>query len=140
MRDVNKRILTGTVYVTLLLFVLMQTISALVLFLVVAILATLELKKIFEKQNLDFHTWPIIIIGLTSYLTIVFSEIKFILFLEIIIYFISLLFQTRKNTLLLAGGTLFSIFIFSSLYHSSYRLVVLKIKFIITKYYLVCLS
>lgn len=109
MRDVNKRILTGTVYVTLLLFVLMQTISALVLFLLVAILATLELKKIFEKQNLDFHTWPIIIIGLTSYLTIVFSEIKFILFLEIIIYFISLLFQTRKNTLLLAGGTLFSI-------------------------------
>ena len=109
MRDVNKRILTGTVYVTLLLFVLMQTISALVLFLVVAILATLELKKIFEKQNLDFHTWPIIIIGLTSYLTIVFSEIKFILFLEIIIYFISLLFQNRKNTLVLAGGTLFSI-------------------------------
>ena len=109
MRDVNKRILTGTVYVTLLLFALMQTISALVLFLVVAILATLELKKIFEKQNLDFHTWPVIIIGLTSYLTIVFSEIKFILFLEIIIYFISLLFQTRKNTLLLAGGTLFSI-------------------------------
>ena len=109
MRDVNKRILTGTVYVTLLLFVLMQTISALVLFLLVAILATLELKKIFEKQNLDFHTWPIIIIGLTSYLTIVFSEIKFILFLEIIIYFISLLFQNRKNTLVLAGGTLFSI-------------------------------
>ena len=109
MSDVTKRILTGTAYVTLLLFVLMQTISALVLFLLVAILATLELKKIFEKQNLDFHTWPIIIIGLTSYLTIVFSEIKFILFLEIIIYFISLLFQTRKNTLLLAGGTLFSI-------------------------------
>ena len=109
MRDVNKRILTGTVYVTLLLFVLMQTISALVLFLLIAILATLELKKIFEKQNLYFHTWPAIIIGLTSYLTIVFSEIKFILFLEIIIYFISLLFQTRKNTLLLAGGTLFSV-------------------------------
>ena len=109
MRDVKKRILTGTAYVTLLLFVLMQTISALVLFLLVAILATLELKKIFEKQNLDFHTWPVIIIGLTSYFAIVFSEIKFILFLEIIIYFISLLFQTRKNTLLLAGGTLFSI-------------------------------
>ena len=97
MSDVTKRILTGTVYVTLLLFVLMHTISALVLFLVVAILATLELKKIFEKQNLDFHTWPAIIIGLTSYLAIVFSEIKFILFLEIIIYFINLLFQTRKN-------------------------------------------
>ena len=109
MSDVTKRILTGTAYVTLLLFILMQTISALVLFLLVAILATLELKKIFEKQNLDFHTWPIIIIGLTSYLTIVFSEIKFILFLEIIIYFISLLFQNRKNTLVLAGGTLFSI-------------------------------
>ena len=109
MSNVTKRILTGTVYVTLLLFVLMQTISALVLFLLVAILATLELKKIFEKQNLDFHTWPTIIIGLTSYLAIIFSEIKFILFLEIIIYFISLLFQTRKNTLLLAGGTLFSV-------------------------------
>ena len=109
MSNVTIRILTGTAYVTLLLFVLMQTISALVLFLLIAILATLELKKIFEKQNLDFHTWPAIIIGLTSYLAIIFSEIKFILFLEIIIYFISLLFQTRKNTLLLAGGTLFSV-------------------------------
>ena len=109
MSDVTKRILTGTAYVTLLLFVIMQTISALVLFSLVAILATLELKKIFEKQNLDFQIWPAIIIGLTSYLAIIFSEIKFILFLEIIIYFISLLFQTRKNTLMLAGGTLFSV-------------------------------
>lgn len=109
MSDVTKRILTGIAYVTLLLFVIMQTISALILFLLVAILATLELKKIFEKQNLDFHTCPAIIIGLTSYMTIIYSEIKFILFLEIIIYFISLLFQTRKKTLLLAGGTLFSV-------------------------------
>ena len=105
MSDVTKRILTGAAYVTLLLFVMMQPISALVLFLLVAILATLELKKIFEKQNLDFHTRPAIIIGLTSYLAIIYSEIKFILFLEIIIYFISLLFQTRKNTLLLAEQT-----------------------------------
>ena len=109
MSDVKKRILTGTAYVTLLLFVLMQTISVIVLFLLVAILATLELKKIFEKQNLDFYAWPVIILGLTSYLAIIFSEIKFILFLEIIIYFIGLLFQTRKNALMLAGGTLFSV-------------------------------
>lgn len=109
MSNVTKRILTGTAYVTLLLFVIMQTISALILFLLVSILATLELKKIFEKQNLDFHTWPAIIIGLTSYMAIIYSEIKFILFLEIIIYFISLLFQTRKKTLQLAGGTLFSV-------------------------------
>ncbi|MFL2563876.1 MAG: phosphatidate cytidylyltransferase [Flavobacteriales bacterium] len=109
MSDVTKRILTGTAYVTLLLFVIMEPKYALVLFSLVSILATLELKKIFEKQNLDFHTWPAIIIGLTSYLAIIYSEIKFILFLEIIIYFISLLFQTRKKTLLLAGGTLFSV-------------------------------
>ena len=109
MSNVTKRILTGTAYVTLLLFIIMQTISALVFFLIFAILATLELKKIFEKQNLDFHTWPVIIIGITSYLAVVFSEIKFILFLEIIIYFINLLFQTRKNTLLLAGGAFFSV-------------------------------
>ena len=109
MSDVTKRILTGTTYVTLLLFVLMQSISALVLFLLIAILATLELKKIFEKQNLHFHTWPAIILGLTSYLAVIFSEIKFILFLEIIIYFISLLFQTQKNALMLAGATLFSV-------------------------------
>ena len=109
MSNVTIRILTGTAYVTLLLFVLMQTISALVLFLLIAILATLELKKIFEKQNLDFHTWPTLTIGITSYLALIFSEIKFILFLEIIIYFISLLFHTRKNTFLLAGGTLFSV-------------------------------
>ena len=109
MSDVTKRILTGTAYVTLLLFVIMEPKYALVLFSLVSILATLELKKIFEKQNLDFHIWPAIIIGLTSYLAIIYSEIKFILFLEVIIYFISLLFQTRKKTLLLAGGTLFSV-------------------------------
>ena len=109
MSNVTKRILTGIAYVTLLLFVIMQLISALVLFLIVAILASLELKKIFEKQNLDFHTWPVIIIGITSYLAIIYSEIKFILFLEIIIYFINLLFHTRKTTLVLLGGTFFSI-------------------------------
>ena len=109
MSDVMKRILTGTAYVATLLFVIMQPISALVLFSLVAILATLELKKIFEKQNLDFYIWPAIILGLTSYLSIIYSEIKIILFLEIIIYFISLLFQTQKKTLELAGGTLFSI-------------------------------
>ena len=109
MSDVTIRILTGTAYVTLILFVIMEPKYALVLFSLVSILATLELKKIFEKQNLDFHTWPAIIIGLTSYLTIIYSEIIFILFLEIIIYFISLLFQTRKNTLILAGGTLFRV-------------------------------
>lgn len=109
MSDLTKRILTGSAYVALMLFVLMQSIFVIVIFLLVAILATLELKKIFKKQDLDFHTWPTIIIGTTSYLAVIFSEIKFILFLEIIIYFISLLFQTRKNTLLLAGATLFSI-------------------------------
>ena len=96
MSDVTKRILTGTIYVTLLLFVLMQTISALVFFSLIAILATLELKKIFKKQNLHFHTWPAMIIGLTSYLAVIFSEIKFILFLEIVIYLISLIFHTQK--------------------------------------------
>ena len=92
-----KRILTGTAYVTILLFVIMQPIFALVLFSLVAILATLELKKIFEKQNLDFQIWPAIILGLTSYLSIIYSEIKFVLFLEIIIYFFSLLFRLEKR-------------------------------------------
>ena len=36
MSDITKRILTGTAYVTLLLFVIMQPISALVLFLLIA--------------------------------------------------------------------------------------------------------
>ena len=109
MSDLTKRILTGTAYVTLMLFVIMQSISVIILFLLIAILATLELKKIFKKQDLDFHTWPTIILGITSYLAVIYSEIKFILFLEIIIYFIILLFQTGKNTLLLSGATLFSI-------------------------------
>ena len=109
MSYITKRILTGTAYVTLLLFVIMQAISTLVFFLIVAILATLELKKIFEKQNLDFHTWPALLVGLTSYLAIIFGEIKFILFLEIIVYCIHLLFQTRKNTILLVSGTFFSV-------------------------------
>ena len=109
MSNLTKRILSGTAYVTLLSLVIIQPVSALIFFLLISILASLELKKIFEKQNLDFHTCPAIIIGLTSFMTIIYSEIKFILFLEIIIYFISLLFHTRKNTFLLAGGTLFSV-------------------------------
>ena len=68
-----------------------------------------ELKKIFEKQNLDFHIWPSIFLGLTSYMTVIFSEIKLILFLEIIIYYVILIFQPKKNTLNLAGATLFSV-------------------------------
>ena len=86
MSDVTKRIFTGTAYVTLLLFVIMQPISALVLFLLIAILATQELRKIFENQNLDFQPCPTIIIGITSYFTIIFNEVKFILFLEIIFF------------------------------------------------------
>ena len=51
MSDLTKRILTIAVYVILLLFVLLQTMSTIVFFLLIAIAATLELKKIFEKQN-----------------------------------------------------------------------------------------
>lgn len=109
MSNVTQRILTGIAYVILILLVIMQPISAIVLFLLVAILATFELKKIFEKQNLDFHIWPSIFLGLTSYMTVIFSEIKLILFLEIIIYYVILIFQPKKNTLNLAGATLFSV-------------------------------
>ena len=101
----------------------MQPISALVLFLIVAIVATLELKKIFEKQNQYFHTWPALIIGLTSYLAILFSEIKFILFLEIIIYFICLLFQTQKTPYSLQVELCSVLYIFSFLWHWLYLLV-----------------
>ena len=123
MTNVKNRILTGSAYVTLLLIVIMHPISALALFSIVAIMATIELKKIFKKQNLDLYSYNNyrhnVLFGFN------FSEIKFILFLEIIIYFISLLFHTSAP-FLLAGGTLSVLFIFSSLYHWWYLIGVLK--------------
>lgn len=113
MSNLTKRLLTGISYVTLLLIAIMHPISTYLLFSVVAILGLGELKKIYDLQHIKFDIWASIIIGLTTYATIIYNDLKIILFIEIILYFISLLFQTKKYTLNLIGSTIFStIYIF----------------------------
>ena len=113
MSNLTKRLLTGIGYVTLLLIAIMHPISTSIFFSVIAIIGLGELKKMFDLQHIKFDIWPSIIIGLTTYATIIYNDLKIILFMEIMLYFISLLFQTKKNTLNLIGSTIFStIYIF----------------------------
>jgi len=109
MNNLTQRILTGSAYVATIILAITNPIFIGTLFALVAVLSIFELQKIFKKQNIDFDIWPTIIIGLTTFITILHPEIKAILFLEIFIYFISLLYQTTKNTLKLAGALFFSL-------------------------------
>jgi len=109
MNNLTQRILTGSAYVSIILLAVMHPIFIGALFTLVAILSTFELKKIFEKQNIDFDIRPTLIIGLTTYATVLYPEIKAILFLEIFIYFISLLYRTSKNALQLLGSLFVSV-------------------------------
>ena len=109
MNNLTQRILTGSAYVAIILLAITNPLFIGTLFALVAVLGIFELKKIFEKQNIDFDIWPTIIIGLTTFTTIIHPEINSILFLEIFIYFISLLFRTSKNGLKLSGALFFSL-------------------------------
>jgi len=109
MNQLTQRILTGSAYVTIMLLAVMHPIFIGVLLALVAVLSTFELKKIFKKQNIDFDIWPTLMIGLTAYATVLYPEIKAILFLEIFIFFISQIYQTTKSALQLLGTLLVSV-------------------------------
>mgnify|MGYP003385298935 CR=1 FL=1 len=109
MNNLTQRILTGSVYVSVMLLACTQPLYIGILLLIVAIVGTFELKKIAEKQNLNFDLYPTITLGILTYASILHPEISVFLFLAVFIYFISQLYRPKKNTLQLLGNTLISL-------------------------------
>lgn len=106
MNNLTQRILTGSAYVMLMLLATTHPMFIGLLFALVAVVGTFELKNIFEKQKLDFDVWPTLALGLIAYASVLHREAHIYLFSGIFIYFISLLYRSNKNALQLIG-TLF---------------------------------
>ena len=104
MKNLTQRILTGSVYVGLMLFAVTRPVFIGSLLALAAVIGGFELKKIFAKQNIDFDIWPATILGLSAYATVLHPEVKALLIVGIFIYFISLLYRPKSNSLELIGS------------------------------------
>ena len=110
MSNLSQRILTGLVYVSVMIFALTNPIYIGSLLLLVAIVASFELKKIFSKQDIDFDLYPTLFIGTISYASILHTELIGIVLISIFSYFISQLYRSTKNSLQLLGSLLLAVF------------------------------
>jgi len=106
MNNLTQRILTGSAYVAIMLLAVRRPIFVGALFAIVAVLGVFELKKIFEKQKLDFDLWPTVILGLIAYTSVLHPEARAFLITGVFVYFISTLYRPTKNALQLIGGLL----------------------------------
>jgi len=109
MSNLSQRILTGFVYVSVMIFALTKPIYIGSLLLLVAIVASFELKKICSKQHIDFDLYPTLFIGTVSYVSILHPELIGIVFVSIFAYFISQLYKPTKNSLQLLGSLLLTV-------------------------------
>lgn len=109
MNNLTQRILTGSVYVAIMLLSVTRPIFIGALFVLVAILGAFELKKIFNKQQLDFDIWPTVILGLTAFACVLHPEVRAFFISGVFIYFISCLYRPTKNALQLIGGLLLTL-------------------------------
>ena len=103
MNNLIQRILTGSVYVSLML---LATTKPLYIGLLVG---TFEFKKINEKQNIQFDLYPTIALGILTYASILHAELRGLFFLAVLIYFITQLYRPTKNTIQLLGSTFISL-------------------------------
>ena len=106
MNNLTQRILTGSVYVAVMMFATTKPIYIGILFLSVAIIGAFELNKVAVKQKSDFDLLPSIIIGIITFASFLHQEIRGVLYLSVFVYFISQLYRPTKNTLQLTGNTL----------------------------------
>jgi len=109
MNDLTKRLPTGFAYVVLMLSATLHPLSIGLLFALVGILGTLELKKIIEKQGLDFDLWPTLTLGLLAYASIIYPELQFLLYAGVFAYFVKQLYQKSKKPLQQLGTSLFAV-------------------------------
>jgi len=109
MKDLTKRLPTGFAYVVLMLSATLHPLSIGLLFALVGILGTFELKKMIEKQGLDFDLWPALILGLLAYTSIIYPVLQFLLYTGVFAYFIVQLYQKSKNPLQQLGTSLFAV-------------------------------
>ncbi len=108
MNNLTQRILTGSVYVSLMLLASTKPIYIGLLLLLVAVIGTFEFKKIAETQNLNFDLYPTLLLGTLTYASVLHPEMKVFLSIAVFVYFISQLYRPNKNALQLLGGTLIS--------------------------------
>ncbi len=109
MNNLIQRILTGSVYVSLMLLATTKPLYIGVLLLIVAIVGTFELKKIVLEQNINFDLYPTIALGVLVYASVLHSEVRGLFFLAVLIYFISQLYRPTKNSVHLLGSTFISL-------------------------------
>ena len=64
MNNLLKRFFSGAIYVAVLIWASSNPIYIGVLFMLVGIIGTIELKKILDKQNILIDIWPVLILSL----------------------------------------------------------------------------
>lgn len=110
MSNLSQRILTGLVYVSVMTFAVTNPLYIGSLLLLVAIVASFELKEISIRQNIDFDLYPTLFIGTLTYTSILHPEFIGVVFVSIFAYFISQLYRPNKNSLQLLGTLLITVF------------------------------
>ena len=109
MNNLIQRILTGSVYVSLMLLATTKPLYIGLLLLLVAIAGTFEFKKIAVKQNLNFDLYPTLVLGSLTYASVLHAELRGLFFIAVLIYFISQLYRPTKNAFQLLGSTFISL-------------------------------
>lgn len=112
MSNLVKRILTGFVYVTVVLFALTNPNYISPLFLIVAIFGTFELRNMCKAQFLEFDLYPTIGIGSICYASILYPKLTALVHISIFVYFISELYRTKKTLQNIGSSLLAIVYIF----------------------------
>lgn len=109
MNNLLKRFFFGAIYVAVLIWAFSNPIYIGVVFMLVGIIGTIELKKILDKQNILIDIWPVLILGISSYISVIYPDKKGIIILGLLIYTISITFYANSNSIRKIGSTLFCI-------------------------------
>jgi phosphatidate cytidylyltransferase len=109
MNNLLKRFFSGAIYVAVLIWASSNPIYIGVLFMLVGIIGTIELKKILDKQNILIDIWPVLILGISGYISVIYPDKKGIIILGILIYTIGIIFYANSKSIRKIGSTLFCI-------------------------------
>ncbi len=109
MSNIKKRIIFGSLYIASILIAAISTISMCILLILIATLATFEIKKIFQKQKINFNSLSTLIIGYSTFISILKPEFIGVLFLTILIYLFGLMYKNLKDPIINASTLFFSV-------------------------------
>ena len=109
MNNLFKRFFFGAIYVGVIILASSKPIYIGVFFLLTGIIGTLELKKILDKQNIMVDIWPVLILGISSYISIIYPDKKGIIILGLLSYTMGITFYANSKSIQKIGNTLFCI-------------------------------